>query len=97
MEVVTLQRAELGVLQRERVIAGLDDHVLSDLRSVIKNAGKVAEHTLAELDRVVRTPVGVEILDDVLAEMRSEHKRVRTAIADKGVIASRAIQRIAPT
>jgi len=82
MEVVAIERAKLGVLQRERVAPRRNDDVLASLGCMGENAGKAVEHALAELDRVVPLPAGVEVLNHIVAEIRGEYERISSPFGD---------------
>ena len=84
MEVVTIERTQLGILQRKHVAPGGNDDIVSRLRRMGENAGKAVELALAELDRVA---AGVEALYDVLAEIRGKRESVVMAAANEDVIA----------
>ena len=96
MEVVAVQSAQLGVLQRKRVRACRDDHILTNLARMGENARKAVKVTLAELHYIVPSPDRVEVPDDVIAEVCRKCERVRAAVADEEVVACGAGQLVAP-
>lgn len=83
---MTVQRTELHVLQRKRIASRCDHHVISGLARVRENARKVVEGPVVELDDVVVLPGGIEVFNDVIAEVGGEHERIAPPLAKEHVV-----------
>src|SRR5262249_52779870 len=96
VEVLARERAEICVLQCERVGARRNNDVLADLRGVGENACKACKLARAELNNIVTGSARNEILDNIVAEICGKSERVRIAMAGEKVVARGAGQRVLP-
>ena len=58
VEVVTVERTQFGILQRERIVSCGNDNILTNLGCMGENVGETVERGLAELNCVVRASAG---------------------------------------
>src|ERR1700722_7531707 len=96
MEIVAVERAQLGILQRHRVVRiSRNNNILAGLRSMCQTARETVENGLAELDHIVGMSACEEIHDHFVPEIRSEYEGIIVSIAYEQIVAPSACQRIA--
>ena len=86
VEILAIERAELHVLQCQRVGADRYDYIVSILTGVSENACEIIERAPAKVDCIVPMAAGRKICYGVMAEIRRKYKGIGSPFARQGVI-----------